>query len=272
MNSSDLDGLYQVTRLLNFGKLISLLIGFGILLLLVHFSNSLANRMSGRFPSRRILVLQIVTVLTFALYLGGGFLIVYGILDPPKEMLIAIGGSAAVAIGLSLKDLVSSLVAGIILLFDKPFQVGDRVSFADTYGEIKSIGLRAVRLVTLDDNLVTIPNSKFITDAVSSGNSGALDMMICIDFHVALDADLGLARHIIFETLVTSRYVYLKKPVAIVANEKVMAERLCVELKAKAYVLDVKYEKSFQTDIVLRVEEAFREKAISRPTRDPNNA
>ncbi len=43
-----------------------------------------------------------------------------------------------------------------------------------------------MRLVTLDDNLVTIPNSKFLTDVVSSGNSGALDMMVVVSFHLSI--------------------------------------------------------------------------------------
>src|SRR5690606_27145370 len=123
-------------------------------------------------------------------------------------------------------------VAGLILLFDRPFQVGDRVTFGDTYGEVQSIGLRAVRLVTLDDNLVTIPNSKFITDAVASGNAGALDMMICVDFYVSPKVHVNLVREVIAEILVTSRYVYLKKPVAVVATEKAFADLIMVELKA----------------------------------------
>lgn len=269
MDSTELSNLGKITDLFNLGKLFSMLVGIVVLWLVVHTLNRLSIRLGHKFPSRRLLILQVVTVLSFVLYLGGGFFILYGILSPPKELLIAIGGSAAVAIGLSLKDLVSSLVAGLILLFDRPFQVGDRVTFGDIYGEIQSIGLRAVRLVTLDDNLVTIPNARFIIDVVASGNAGALDMMVCIDFHVALDTDLYLAQDIIFETLVTSRYVYLGKPVAIVATEKILAERLAVELKARAYVLDVKYEKSFQTDVVLRVEEAFKQARIGRPARDP---
>ena len=95
-----------------------------------------------------------------------------------KEFMLAAGGSIAVALGFALKDIAASLVAGLLLLFDRPFRVGDRVSFADVYGEIVSIGLRTVRLQTLDDNLVTIPNSRFITDVVASGNSGELDMML----------------------------------------------------------------------------------------------
>ena len=122
--------------------------------------------------------------------------------------MLAAGGSIAVALGLSLKDLVASVVAGLILLFDRPFQVGDRVTFDGNYGEIQSIGLRAVRMVTLDDNLVTIPNNRFITDVVSSGNAGALDMMIVTKFYLEIDADISAARTKLHDIIATSNYVY----------------------------------------------------------------
>ena len=146
--------------------------------------------------------------------------------------------------------------------------MGDRVSFNDTYGEIVSIGLRSVRLNTLDDNLVTIPNSRFITEMVASGNAGALDMMVVCDFHLSLDADIELAQSLIHEVVVTSRFAYLKKPVNFVLNEVVIAERLALQIKVKAYVIDVHYEKAFQSDIVKRVSRLFIENNIARPSRE----
>ncbi len=106
------DGLAEIARLFDLGKIFSLCLSVGILWAGVNLLNRLATGLGRTLPSRRLLVLQIVTVLSFAIYIGGGVLIVYGVLQPPKELLIALGGSAAVAIGLSLKDLVSSLVAG----------------------------------------------------------------------------------------------------------------------------------------------------------------
>ena len=50
------------------------------------------------------------------------------------------------AFSFSSKDLVASLMSGIILLFDRPFQVGDRISFDGVYGEILEIGLRGVQI------------------------------------------------------------------------------------------------------------------------------
>lgn len=218
-----------------------------------------------KVPARRFLILQITTLVGFLIYtLGTGALIV-GVLNPPREFMLAAAGSIAVALGFALKDVAASLVAGLLLLFDRPFQVGDRISFGDTYGEIVAIGLRAVRVQTLDDNLVTIPNARFITDVVASGNAGELDMMVVTDFHVSVQADLERVRGIIEEVIVTSRYAYLKKPVTFAIEEVEIGHALAVRFRSKAYVLDVRYEKAFQSDVVLRVTALFRDQGIPRP-------
>ncbi len=218
-----------------------------------------------RLPSRRFLIMQLSTLVSFMLYIGGTIALVSGVLQPPREFLIAVGGSAAVAFGFALKDVAASLVSGLILLFDRPFQVGDRVAFENVYGQITAITLRSVRLQTLDDNIVTIPNSRFITDVVASGNMGAMDMMVVTDFHLALDADLERAKEIVRQVIVTSRFAFLKKPVTFAIEEIAIAERLAIRLRAKAYVLDVNYEKAFQSDITSRVAQLFLEANVKRP-------
>ena len=269
MDNQTIESVAAFGELLNFSKVLFLLLAaFGLWASNKLVRSSLDSLMN-KLPSRRFMVLQFATLFTFIWYNGGTYLLIAVIIQPPKEMLLAVGGSAAVAVGIALKDIVASVIAGLVLLFDRPFQVGDRVSFNDTYGEIVSIGLRSVRLNTLDDNLVTIPNSRFITEVVSSGNAGALDMMVVCDFHVALNADIELAQSLIHEVIVTSRFAYLKKPVSLTVNEVVIADRLALQIRAKAYVLDVHYEKAFQSDIITRVSKLFVEHEIRRPGREP---
>lgn len=245
--------------------LVYLAFALGCLVLAVKLLERLSLKIQGVFPSQRLHILQFTTVLSFFLYIGGGLFLFYAILNPPKELLLAVGGSAAVAIGFSLKDLVGSVIAGVVVLFDRPFQVGDRVKFGDVYGDIVSIGLRATRLRTLDDSMVTVPNARFFTDLVSSGNAGALDMMIEVPFYVALDADVDRAKELAYECVVTSRFVYLKKPARIVLSEESVAGRLAIKLTIKAYVLDVALEKAFQTDLVVRIARTFKKYGIKRP-------
>lgn len=257
MDSTGMDNLLQISGIFSMDNVLLLLLSLIGLVLFVKALEKLGEMIYSKLPFRRMLISQVVTISVFMIYVFGSSYLVYVILRPPKELMIAITSSAAVAIGFSLKDLVASVIAGFILLFDRPFQVGGRVTFGDTYGEITSIGLRAVRLVTLDDNVITIPNNRFMTDVVASGNAGALEMMLVFDFHVARD--------LLYEIVVASRYVYLNRPVTIVVAEVAVAEVLAMQLRAKAYVIDVRFEKAFQTDIYMRCTEAFREWSIKRP-------
>lgn len=265
MNETDIESISAFAEILSFTKLSLLILGVVVLGFAVKIIANAGERLHQRVPSRRLLIAQIVTVTSFAIYIIGGGYLFYGVVQPPKALLLAVSGTLAVALGLSLKDLIASVVAGVILLFDRPFQVGDRVSFEGVYGEITTIGLRAVRLITLDDSVVTIPNSKFITDVVSSGNFGALDMMVEINFHLDLSADIERAKKILYETAVTSKYVFLKKPVSIVLSELDFAQRPALQIRLKCYVIDVRFEKALQSDIVLRGNEALKEAKIPRP-------
>ncbi len=270
MNSSNLDGLIEVMKIFEAQKVLTFVLGVLALVAINKILKNIAHKFGNQLPSKRLLILQIITILIFLIYIAGAIALFYGALKPSKELVLALGGSIAVAMGLALKDLVSSLVSGLILLFDQPFQVGDRVTFNDTYGEIKSIGLRTVRLVTLNDDLVTIPNARFLTDVVSSGNSGKMDMMVVSDFFIALDANLKKVKEIIEEAIVISKYSYLKKPISIVVSEVRLDNIIALKVQAKSYVMDVKYEKAFQSDIVSQIEEWMIEEKIKRPVFDIN--
>ncbi len=265
------DGIVEAPKDLNIIELVrvgGLLTGVAILIatwFVVRLVGGTLAKLGDRFADKRLLLNQIATLTRFVLYLVGIGLAIGASVRLSKEVLLALTGTAAVTVGFALKDLAASVLAGITILIDRPFQVGDRVAFAGVYGEITSIGLRSVRLVTLDDNVITIPNNKFLTEIVSSGNYGALDMQIQMDFFVGVDQDISLAKRLVEECLTSNRYVYLGKPWVVLVNEVVQNSYFAVRLRAKAYVLDVKYEKAFETDVTERVLEAFREHEIQPP-------
>jgi small-conductance mechanosensitive channel len=252
-------------RLLKLDTVLLTLLAFGFLYGLAAALRVAAEGLVKTFPNVRLSVYQVLTVLTFVVYTVGVLLIVLLIIRPPQGLLLALTGSAAVAIGFAFKDLATSIVAGLIVLFDRPFRVGDRVSFQDYYGDIVAIGLRSVRLNTLSDDLVTIPNNLFLTEAVASGNAGALDMQVSCRFHVSLEADLESVRELVREIVVTSRFTYLEKPVTILVEEVEVARQLAYRITGKAYVIDVHYQKAFETDLTVRAARAFKERGIPRP-------
>ena len=223
------------------------------------------ERLGDQFTERRLQVQQAVTFLRFALYIIGIAAAGAAALKLSNEMVIALGGTVAVAVGFAFKDLTASIVAGMTLLIDRPFQVGDRVTFAGTYGEVKSIGLRSVRLVTLDDSVVTIPNNKFLTEVVTSGNAGALDMLIQMDFYIGVDQDVAAARTIVRDAITSSRYAYLSKPWTVLCSQVIYERYFALRMRSKVYVVDVRYEKALEDDVTSRVLKGFAEHGIQPP-------
>ena len=224
-----------------------------------------ATRFGQRFTERRLLLQQSSTVVRFAVTMAGISGAVASVFQLSDQMLLALGGTLAVAGGIAMKDLAASILAGIIILFDRPFQVGDRVTFGGYYGEVVRIGLRSVRLVTLDDNMVTIPNNKFLTDIVSSGNLGALDMLVQMDFYIGIDQDIAAARKVVREAITSSRYAFLDKPWNVLISQVMHERYMAIRVRAKIYVLDVKHEKTMETEVTERVIVGFRAAGVAPP-------
>jgi len=243
---------------------------FALLILVVGFvglrvMGSLVDDMGERFTNWRLQLMKGKAVLRFSAYIVMAVLVLTTVLRLENEALMAISGTLAVAIGFAMKDLAASLMAGLILIIDEPFQVGDRIAFDGYYGEVTEIGLRSVRLATLDDNAVTVPNNKFLTDSVASANAGALDAMVVVPFYIGAAEDFQRARRIVAEATATSRYVYLKKPVVTLVTDEFLGERFVTVIKVKAYVFDIRYEKAFVTDVTERVKLSFRRLGIRTP-------
>ena len=248
-------------------KILALLVIAAIAIFVSRFLGRSLDQAAERWTRHRLLFKKINAIMKFVVFILAFVVAFTSVIRLSKEALVALGGVFAVSVGFAFKDLASSLIAGIIILLDRPFMVGDRVQVGSYYGEIKEIGLRSVRLVTLDDSVVSIPNNKFLVDEVSSGNYGALDMMIVVSFHVSPYTDFMLAKSIVREAVITSKYVYLEKPVTVVMEEVALPQQgIFLKMHAKAYVFDCRYEKAFLTDVTERVHQAFRDRGVATPT------
>ena len=192
-------------------------------------------RLSRRFATRRPAIQKVESIIRFATYI------------------VAIGMAARAQLQARLddaaghrrrarrsrsasrcRDLVSSFIAGITIMFDRPFQVGDRVAYAGQYGDIIKIGLRSTRMNTLDHNIITIPNNKVLTDVPASGNYGALEMQAPFDFYIGVDQDAELAAELIREACLTSPYVFLDRPVPVLGKQVILQDYVAMHLKCAA--------------------------------------
>ncbi len=233
--------------------------------LLLKFMNSLVDTIGSQFAQYRMLLQKLQSFLQFFIYMTAGVVVFVLSFRINDHILALIGGTLAVSVGFALKDLAASFIAGMTVMIDRPFQVGDRVTFEGHYGDIITIGLRSVRMRTLSDDIITIPNNKFLNEVAVSGNYGALDMQVVIPFYIGMDEDIVLARNLIQEAASSSRYIHLPKPVAVLVKQTITDNYLAVQLTCKAYVVDTAYEKLFETDITLRVMDEFKKHGIKPP-------
>lgn len=263
----DTENVTAVISLVRVGGLVTAAIILAVSYLAATVVTSTMHRLGDRFTERRLLFSQVAAFSRFALYFFGIVLAVFSAVELRQETVLALSGTAGVALGFAFKDLATSVLAGITILIDKPFQVGDRISVGGVYGDVTAIGLRSVRIVTLDDNLVTIPNNTFLNEKVASGNAGELNMLVQMDFFVGLDADVERAARIVEEIVTSSRFCYLEKPWVVLATQIESGGHFVVRLRAKAYVNDTKYEKPFESDVTRRVMAAFRAEGIPPPAR-----
>ena len=201
-------------------------------------------------PFLRMLVLSATTIILMNLFL-----------NLSKENILAVTGTVAVALGFAFKDYASSIIAGIVGLFESPYGVGDRVKIGDNYGEVVSYGLRAVRIQTPDDNIITIPHNKIWTEPVSNANAGALEAQVVTKFYFAHQTDVNLVRKILYRVAQTSKFTALKLPIVVVIEEKPWGTLF----KLKCYPLDARDEFIFQTDLVARAKQAFVKHQLNYP-------
>ncbi|WP_023603217.1 mechanosensitive ion channel family protein [Aliivibrio logei] len=261
-----IDNLQQFASLIRWsGVAFSLFIIIGAWLFL-RFIQSIVDGVSSQFAQRRMLMQKLQSFFQFFIYMSTAVAIFMLSFRVDDRVLALIGGTIAVSVGFALKDLTASFIAGLTVMIDRPFQVGDRVTFEGHYGDIIVIGLRSVRMQTLNDDIVTIPNNKFLNDVTVSGNYGGIDMQVVIPFYIGMDQDINKARDIIQEAASSSRYIHLPKPVVVLVKQTITENYLVIQLTCKAYVVDIKLEKLFETDITLRVMQEFRKEDIMPPT------
>lgn len=202
-------------------------------------------------PFLRMMVLTITAIILMNLFL-----------NLSKENIIAVTGTVAVALGFAFKDYASSIIAGIVGLFESPYGVGDRVRIGKHYGEVVNYGVRTLKIKTPDDNVISIPHNKIWTEAISNANVGELEAQVVTEFYFAHDIDISLVKKILYRVAQTSKYTHLKLPIVVIMEEKPWGSMF----KLKCYPLDARDEFVYKTDLTARAKLAFAKHKLAYPS------
>ena len=126
-------------------NIIAGLLTFLLVWLFLRYLAKFFNSVTSWQPRARFLIKVVEPVIRIFTWFAA-FLFVAWTLSPTSDTFLAAMGSAALAIGLGAQDLIKNLIGGLVILADRPYQLGDRVRMGEAYGEIDHIGLRSTKL------------------------------------------------------------------------------------------------------------------------------
>jgi len=201
-----------------------------------------------RNATNRLLFKRMIPVVRVVLWSIGIYVILAFVLQISANQILTASAALGVAIGFAAQDVLKNIFGGIIILLDKPFQVGDKIRVGGTYGEVVSIGLRSTRITTPDDNLVSVPNAQVVDGQVANANAGALDCQVVTELYLPGWVDVAKAKSIAYSAAANSEYVFLDKPIVVLVQDD-FKETFLTRLVVKAYVLDTRYETRFASDV-----------------------
>lgn len=219
----------------------------------------IAEKLSGRL---RLYTLSSVSVLRMLVIITSIALLIPRLIEPTFENLIAMMSAAGLALGFALKDYVSSVLAGVVILYELPFRPGDWISIDGNYGEVKAVNLRTTDILTQNDDLISIPNIKLWNTLIHNANDGGEHLQCAADFIVHPDSDLKAVREKLFDVALTSPYLQLKKPVTV----GILNKKQGTQCTIRAYPVDVRQQFRFKTDMTIRGNDSLKNMGVTMMT------
>ncbi len=219
----------------------------------------LADRMSGRYRHYVLAAVPMIRLLVLAIAVA---LIVPLFVEPTLANLLVLLGTIGLGLAFALKDYVSSLIAGVVVLYEASFRPGDWIEIEDTYGEIQSIGMRAMEIVTPDDTTVIVPHIKLWDQVVGNANNGTRKLLCVADFYLDPQHEAAAVRRALHDVALTSPYLQLERPVEVIVEEKPWA----THYRLKAYPINPEDQFLFVTDLTVRGKSALKDLDVTFKT------
>ena len=177
----------------------------------------IASKLGGK---PRLYLLASVPLLRLVIIVATVILVVPILIKPSFENMVAIFGALALALGFALKDYASSLIAGIVTLYEMPYRPGDWIEIDGQYGEVRAIGARAAELITPDDTVIVVPHSKLWDSLIANGNDGTDHLMCVAEFHLHPHHDMARVMTLLRTVAFTHPLTKTWKPVLVVVSNK----------------------------------------------------
>jgi small-conductance mechanosensitive channel len=177
--------------------------------------------------------------------------------------LAVLGGALGIGIGFGLQAIASNFVSGLILLFERPIKVGDRVEVGDHNGDVIRIGARATWVRTNDNIVIVLPNTEFITSPVVNWTANDRQVRFLVPVGVSYSSDPKQVRELLLG-VARGHADVLGHPPPDVIFKGFGDSSLDFELRVWTKAM-VDQAPMLKSDLYFAIFEAFRENAIEIP-------
>lgn len=192
-----------------------------------------------------------------------GFIVALSAMGIDTTRFTIVAGALGVGVGLGLQDVVNNLVSGLILLFERPFRVGDCIAFKNMEGDLMSIGLRASIFRTNQGADVIVPNSLLLsTEVINWTLVGRATRRMDLDVGLAYGVDVKKITALLSKVAAMSPYV-AKSP----APRTVLVDFLdsYMKFQVQIWMADASIWSLTRSDVLLRIEAALRASHVDFP-------
>ena len=173
-----------------------------LLIGLFYFAGKMKKVLVGRVLARSRLDLgaqQAVGSITRYVVLLVGLLIILQTVGINLTTLNVVAGAVGIGIGFGLQNIASNFISGLIILFERPIKIGDRIEVAGVEGDVVSVGARSTTVVTNDNIAILVPNSKFVTENVVNWSYTDPTVRFKIPVSVGYGSDVRLVEKLLLE-------------------------------------------------------------------------
>jgi small-conductance mechanosensitive channel len=202
-----------------------------------------------------------VTAITTYLFWFFGILMALSIIGISTTSLAVAFGALGIGLGFGLQNIFNNFISGIILLFERPIQVGDAIEIGGIWGEVKKINVRSTLVQTYDNATLIIPNAEFISSQVTNWSFKDSRVRRIITIGVSYGSDVERVRDILLE-IADNTPVVLKYPYPSVLFSDFGDSALIFKLR---FWTDVDNGLVAETDIRFEINRRFREEGIQIP-------
>lgn len=182
--------------------------------------------------------------------------------------LLAGAGVVGLALSLAAKDTLSNLIAGVLLIMDRPFQVGDRIELwnapneTGTWGDVIEIGIRATKIRNPDNLVVVVPNNEIMQRDIINYTMSGEDIRLRIPFSVAYEADIERAKLLLIQAALEVEGVKPDpKPIVIVRGFGPSE----VNLQLRVWILEARNRRRIADEITGIALDGFAREGVEIP-------